>query len=290
MIRMFDRPRRARLLLGLLITAALVVVTIDYRTAGDGPLDRLGRVAVSVLGPIQEGLARIFRPVGSFLSGVGRVPSLKDRITTLERENAGLRAEREQVADVFRENDRLRGLLRLRDRLDLRTMPAQVIGIGPSNFHRTIFVDRGTADGVRTGMPVIGAEGLVGKVQTAGAGTSEIILVTDRSSGVAGRLATSGETGVVEGTGGRDLRFEIINPEARVKLGDQVVTSGYDGGVYPPGIPIGSVLRAPESRTALSRVVVLRPFVDFSTLDYVLLVTGGTGRRAAPAPGPGGSP
>lgn len=277
MIRMFDRTRRLRLLLALLITASIVIITVDYRAGGGGPLASLGRGAMTVLGPIQEGLARIGRPIGHFFAGFTEVPSLRARIGTLERENAALRARQEQVADVFRENATLRSLLGLRDRLDLRTMPAQVIGVGPSNFDRTLFIDRGSRDGVRRGMPVIGGAGLVGRVINAGTGSSEVLLIVDRSCAVAGRLASGGETGVVEGTGGSALRFEILNPEAKVAVGEQVVTSGYEGGVYPPGIPIGTVTLVPAGRSSLTKVVTVQPFVDFTSLDYVLLVVAQTG-------------
>lgn len=286
MIRMFDRSRRARLLFALLVTASLVLVTVDYRSKGNGPLRALGRAAMTVIGPVQEGLGRIVRPVGNFFAGFTKVPSLKERINLLERENADLRTRQEQLDDVYRENSSLRELLALRDRLALRTLPAQVIGVGPSDLERTLFVDRGTDDGVRDGMPVIGGAGLLGKVIEAGRRTAMVQLVVDRNSSVAGRLASTGETGLVSGTGGSDLRFEVFNSEAKVSPGDQVVTSGYDGGVYPPGIPIGSVAGAPSGEASLSRVATVRSVVDFTTLDYVLLVLGWVPQ---PAPSPSAS-
>lgn len=272
MIRMFDRSRRMRFLLVLLITTSLVLITIDFRSKGDSPLDAVGRFVVTVLSPIQEGLAKIGRPIGNFVRGFTEVPSLRARVEALDRENAALQAQIEQQTDVFRENRSLRRLLGLRDRLDLETVSAQVIGIGPSNFERTLFIDRGTSDGVRLGMPVIGGAGLVGRVIAAGPSSSEVLLIVDRSSSVAGRLAGSGETGILEGTGGATLRFEILNPDARVRKGDRVVTSGYDGGVYPAGVPIGIVTEVPKQQGALSRVVTVRPFVNFTGLDYLLLV------------------
>lgn len=273
MIRLSDSKRRTRLLLALLLTASLVIITVDFRTEGDGVLDKIGRAAVTVLGPLQEGLRKIFRPVGGFFTGLGRVPSLQHRIELLERENALLRSSQEQVADVFRENARLRQLLAMRERLNLRTLPSQVIGIAPSNFERSVFIDAGTRDGVRRGMPVVGGEGLVGRVIAAGTSSSEVLLIVDRSSDVAGRLTATGETGVLEGSG-TDLRFELLNPYAKVAIGDQVVTAGYDRGVYPAGIPIGRVSTIPPGRQSLSKVVSVRPLVDFSSLDYVLVILG----------------
>jgi rod shape-determining protein MreC len=121
-------------------------------------------------------------------------------------------------------------------------------------------------------MPVVAGDGLVGRVVQAARSTSEVLLILDPSSAVAGRLTASGETGVVEGHGD-DLRFELLSPHARVAVGDPVVTAGYDRGVYPPGVPIGRVARIPRSRTSVAPIVELRPTVDFARLDYVLVVT-----------------
>lgn len=274
MIRLFDRTRRLRLLLALLLTASIVFITIDFRTAGEGPLEKAGRTAMSVLGPLQEGIARVLRPVGNFFAGFTQVGSLKEQIQELERQNALLKQREQQVADVGRENDRLRRLLGLEGRLGLKTVPAQVIGVGPSNFEHTIIVDRGSAEGIRKDMPVVAGDGLVGRVVTVGPHTARVLLLIDRSNAVAGRLAANGETGVLEGTGREELRFELLDAAAPVRLGDQVVTSGYEGGVYPPGVPIGSVSRLAPRTTALTRLVFVQPFVDFTSLDYLLIVVG----------------
>lgn len=278
MIRMFDRTRRLRLLLAVLLAASITIITIDYRSGGDGPLDKVGRAALAVLGPVQEGLARVLRPVGNFLAGFTQVPSLRERVASLEQENASLRAQQEQVADVLRENESLRRLLVLRERFGFRTMAAQVVGVGPSNFERSVFIDRGSRDGVRRDMPVIGGEGLAGRVLEVGPTTAQVLLIVDRQSAVAGRLSSNGETGIIEGTGGRAMRFELFDPAAAVAVGDKVLTSGYDRGLFPPGIPVGTVVSAPPSPGGLSRVVQVEPLVDFSSLDHLLLVLGDGGR------------
>ena len=274
MIKMFDRTRRLRVLLAVLVMASLTIITIDFRTDGDGPLDRVGRGALTVIGPIQSGLARVFKPVGNFFAGFTKVPALRDRIVALERELATLRTEREQIADITRENQSLRRLLALRDRFGFDTVAAQVIGVSPSNFERTIFIDVGRPDGVTRDTPVIAGEGLIGRVVSVGESSSRVVLLTDRSSSVAARLAATGKTGVLEGDGTGLLRMELFDPQTEVAVGDKVVTSGYDRGLYPPGIPLGTVVDAPDAGTGLTRVVRVEPTVDFSSLDYVLLVVG----------------
>lgn len=274
MIRMTDRARRHRLLLAALIVASLTIVTLDFRSDGPGPLNAVGHVTMQVLGPVQRGLGAIVSPIGGFLGGIGRGGSLRSRVSLLERENAQLRAREQQVADIERENTRLRRQVALKDRFNLRTVAASVTGVGPSNFERSVFIDRGSADGLRKDMPVIGDGGLVGRVQRVSAESSVVRLIIDRRSAVAGRLTTTGETGVLEGTGSGLLRFELLDPAAKVAVGDRVVTSGYDRGLYPAGLPVGTVIEAPPARSNLSRVVTVRPFVDFSSLDFVFPVLG----------------
>ena len=286
MIRMFDRYKRVRWLLVILIVASLAIVTIDYRSKGNGPFERIGHVALTILSPIQHGLVTIFRPVGNFFAGFTEVPSLRARVSTLQRQVAELRAGENTVAEIERENESLRKLLGIRDRYNLNTLAAQVIGVSPSNFERTVFIDRGSRAGVKKDMPVIAGDGLVGRVIRVGASTSEILLLIDRTSAVASRVVPSGETGLLEGDGSENTKLELFNPDAKLGVGDRVVTSGYDRGLYPPGIPIGTVVSAPPAQSNLSRVVAIQPYVDFSSLDYVLLIIGQT---ATSSPSPSGT-
>ncbi len=274
MIRMSDRSKRLRVLMVVLVMSSITIITLDYRSEGDGPLDSVGRVAMTVLGPIQHGLVVIFKPVGQFFAGFTEVPTLKERISTLERQNAELRTQQNEVTDLTRENGSLRGLLALQARFDLRTMTARVIGVSPSNFERVVFIDRGSKHGLRKDMPVISGDGLVGRVTSVGRSTAEVLLLLDRSSAVASRVDSTGETGILEGNGSGSLTLELLDPNAKVSVGDRVITSGYDKGLFPPGIPLGTVTKAPPANSNLSRKVEVQPFVDFSSLDYVLLVTG----------------
>ncbi|HEX9774717.1 MAG TPA: rod shape-determining protein MreC [Actinomycetota bacterium] len=275
MIRMFDRTRRRRLLLAALVLASITIITLDFRAGGnDGPLDKIGRGVMTVLAPVQRGLVTVFRPVGSFFAGFTRVPSLQQRIIDLERANANLQAELQQVEDVTRENESLRQLLALAQRNNFKTKAVQVIGVSQSNFERSIIIGGGSAAGVAVDMPVVAGEGLVGRVVSVSRDSARVLLITDRSSAVAARLATNGKAGVVDGAGTGRLRFELLDPLTAVSPGDRVVTSGYDRGLYPSGIVIGTVTDAPPAGSNLSRVVTVEPVVDFSRLDYVLLVVG----------------
>jgi rod shape-determining protein MreC len=277
MIRLTERGRRTRVLLALLLAASLALVTVDVRSSGDGPLDKLGSALSAAVGPLQGALASALRPVGNFFAGFGKVGGLREQIRQLERQNALYKQRELGVGDVVRENEQLRALLGMRDRLKLDFLAAEVIAVGPSNFEHSIVLDRGTGDGVRQGMPVAGAGGLVGRVVAVTATTARVMLVVDPSSAVSSRLASSGELGVCKGTGRNRLRFDLLDRGASVEVGDEVVTSGHEGSLYPPGIPIGIVDEV-SGRPGLRRSVVVKPYVDFTSVDHVLVVTGGAAR------------
>lgn len=274
MLRMFDSARRLRLLLVALTVASIGLITLDARNPTGGPLDALGGATRVVLGPVQRALSTVARPVGAFFSGLVQGGALRSRIERLELENAELRSLQEQFDDVLRENDELRREAGVPSRLGLRTTVASVVGVGPSNFERVVIIDKGRTDGLRIDMPVLGNGGLVGRIVRLGPDTADVLLMIDRQSSIASRLATNGELGTSNGKGAGTLELELLDSNARVSEGDRVVTSGYSGGLYPTGIPIGTVISAPEAGSNLTRKVTVRPAVDFSRLSFVFVVTG----------------
>jgi rod shape-determining protein MreC len=266
---MYRRSTRQRIFLAALLAASATVVTLDFREHPGGPIRRISNVAVSVVAPLQDGLARIFKPVGNFLSGLGELPQLRAENAKLRSEVEQLKADQRRFPEVERENASLRALTGAKDWAAGRSLTAQVIGVGPSNHEWTIFVDKGSSDGVKTDMAVISPEGLVGRVVLAAGSYSKVLLIIDPNHAVGSRLVGSGETGVLSGQSQADLRFDFIGPDTKVDTGETVVTSGYDRGIYAPGIPLGRVTRVEASKDGLSKTAYVSPFVDFTKLDFV---------------------
>jgi rod shape-determining protein MreC len=267
--------RRARLVLILLIISALVLVTVDFRGGdggGDGPLDQARGVITSVFRPVQDGVVTLVRPIGNAASSVTDIFSVRSENERLRARIETLSERHRSVTDLERENVELRDLLNIRDRGQLETVAAQTVALGPSNFEWTITIDAGSDDGVERGMPVINGDGLVGRVFQVTPSASRVLLAIDPNFGAAARIARSGETGLVDGRGGDPMLFSPEDPEAPIEVGDELVTSAYDGGAFPGGIPIGAVAEVGETSTRLTREVQVRPFVDFTRLHHVLVV------------------
>lgn len=275
-----NRARSTRLLVVTLISASLITITVDYREGDSGPLAAAGDAALAIVSPLQEAVSRVTDPIGTFFSTLLRLPSIRRENLELLNENAELRSEGATRAAIEARVNELEGLLGLQESLGPRveTLAAQVIANGVSNFEWTIEVDQGSSDGVEVGMPVVAAAGLVGHVIRVTPGTSVVQLLIDHDSAVAGRLVTAGDTGLLEGQGEGDLKMTLVGPDVVVEPDDTVVTAGYrllEGAaqsLYPPNVLIGTVSHVLSEDNALEKSVTVRPAVDFSNLDLVLVV------------------
>lgn len=269
---MYRRSAKQRLALAALIAASATVITLDFRQNPGGPVRRAQDWAVSVVAPLQDGVARVFEPVGNFLSSLTQIGGLRRENAELERDNEDLRAQLRRYPETVRENERLLALLSEKDWAKGERQGARVIGVGPSNYEWTAFIDQGRGQGIRESMAVVSSEGLVGRVVLAAENYSQVLLVIDPAHAVGSRLSGSGDTGVMQGRGEQDLRFEFIDPDVKIDKGETVVTSGYDKGIYPPGIPIGRITRFRKAPSGLQQIAFVSPFVDFGKLDHVLVL------------------
>lgn len=268
---MSDR-RRSRTLLAVLVLVSLVLLTIDYRQGEDGTIASLQRTALSMMAPIQEGLAAIVRPVANFAGSVIELGRLREQNAELEAELRRLREGRLSRADLERENAALRELLTMRERLAFTTTGARVIAQPPGAFGWTVLIDAGQQQGIRPGMAVIDADGLVGKVTEVTGTHARVQLLTSPSAGYAVRIVENGEEGLLTGRGPRPFRLEVINPEAEVIPGSEVVTRAFRGSAIPDGIPIGVVEDGPDTEVTGGRFLAVRPYVDFTRLQHVQVI------------------
>jgi rod shape-determining protein MreC len=291
------RARSTRLLVITLVFVSLLTITIDYRGGQSGPLELAGKGALTVIGPMQQAVAKVAHPIGAFFSGIVHIASLQSENRQLEDELRKLRTENTAASEAIVENDQLRGLLAIKARLGLEGVAASVIADSLSNFEWSVTIDAGSAQGVKVDEAVVSGDGLVGHVTEVTPGWSKVTLILDPTSAVAGRLVDSGDTGLVVGDGNHDMTMQMVAPSATVNPGEAVVTAGFRGGLYPAGILVGLVSHVAPAEGSLSKVVSIAPVVDFSSLQFVQVVTGtrplpppspGAGASASPSPGAGG--
>lgn len=278
----------SRRVLGLLVLASLTVITLDARTGADSPLNPVRSAVGSVVGPLEDVTNSMTQPFADATGFFRTNKSLRGDIATLSAENSRLRG---QLAGEPLDRQRLAqldGLTRTASETGYSLVAARVIAMGPvQSFSRTVTIDAGTSSGVRADMTVLNNDGLVGRVVRTTRSTATVLLIVDRSSVVGGRLSTNMEIGFLRGRGsigdtGR-LDLELVDNAVEPSRDDAVVTWGSKNGVpYVAGIPIGRVESVVSTPRQSSRLAVIRPFVDFTSLDVVGVVVpkGTRGDRA----------
>ncbi len=267
---MFDFLKKFRtpLLAGGLVLVALLVYSANLR---QGPRTTLfERAVLQITAPFQKGIDVAWTAVADSWDHYFWLVGTKEENRRLHDENRRLRAELYELTEIRLANERLRRLLEFKEEMDLPALPAQLIAADASSWFRTVVIDKGSSDGVREGMPVVVAEGAVGRVITVAAGQSRVLLVTDASSAVAALVQRNRTRGVVRGRG-ENLNLEYALREADVRVGDVLITSG-TGGIFPKGIPIGRVSGVSREAYGLFQGVEIEPFVDFSRLEEVLVL------------------
>jgi rod shape-determining protein MreC len=270
--------QRARRVLGLLVLACLTVMTLDAKAGADSPLDPVRSAVGGVFGPAETATAAAFGPFTDLGDALRTNHGLRRDIARLEADNARLRG---QVSTLPVDRQRLAeldGLTRTVADTGYSMVAARVVAMGPlQSFSRTVTIDAGTSSGVRKDMTVLNSDGLVGRVVRATRTTATVLLIVDTDSVVGGRLGTNLEIGFLRGRGTADntgrLALDLVDNSVMPSKDDVVVTWGSPDGVpYVAGIPIGRVESVVSSPRQSSRLAVIKPFVDFTSLDVVGVV------------------
>ena len=239
--------RRTRIVLGVLLAAALALITIDYRGSAGGPLGGLRALGGSVFGSVEGAAGVVTRPVAAFADGLTGSGS-QGKIDALQRQVVDLRAQLNQQQLSKYDERQLSQLLQLAGRGRYRIVTASVIAAGAS-YDDSVTIDAGRVDGIKPDETVLNGQGLVGTVTSVSATTSTVLLVTDASVTVGVRLAGTGQIGVVSGTGKSMtgsglLRLQVFDVNAILHPGQELVTFGSAGGrPYVPGVPVGVITR-----------------------------------------------
>lgn len=282
--------RRGRLVLGVLLSVALVALTIDHRAGESSPLRQLRTAGATVLGTVQQLGVGVVRPVGAFVQSILDAPSAQRRIDALQKENAELRANLvagRLDAGRAKELERLLGLTRDKG---YKVVTANVVARrGLPGFEDSVQIDVGSADGVQPEMTVLNGDGLVGRVLYTSPHSSTVLLISDLASAVGARLEGDKEIGVVHGVGenGRLVQFRLLDSTAPLSRGGRIVSFGSkDGKPYAPGVPIGIIERVEATPGELTRIAYARPYADLTALDVVGVVVAAPTRedREAVAP------
>lgn len=266
------RGRRTLLAVALLVLLALMLRASVRAPERLGPVDRL---LVRITAPMQSVAVRLLSNVSqSWTHYVSLVGVQRDN-ERLQAENAQLRMQLLAATQLAGRAERLQKLLDLRSQVLSDTTTAQVIGLEVSRQFRVmrLRLDRGGAE-IKPGMPVLSAGGIVGRILRVVGPYSDVQLSTDPRSSVDVLLPRTGSRGVLKGVTNDSnyvSRIEYLVQKDEVQVGDEVVTSGL-GGIFPPDMAVGRVVRLRKSAASMYQEVEVAPVVDFGKLREVMIV------------------
>ncbi len=219
------------------------------------------------LAPWQGGLTQAAGSVGE----LGSLPQMARENADLREKVGALAAENTRLQALSQENERLAGLLKLRDNSFPAGRAARVVARDPSTWFAQVAADQGSDDGVGPDTVAVAPEGLVGRVSQVAPQSCRIKLLVAPGSAVPVMLARTGAVGILYGDGGYTCQIKFVSHNVEVKEGEEVLTSGM-GQVYPGGLLVGRVIRNYGRTEALFQSLEVQPAVDFGRLRHVLLV------------------
>jgi rod shape-determining protein MreC len=272
----------------IILTAAIFIqvlgLAVQVKRSAENQSSRLIRIwAVSAITPLEKAIVSVQTGASNvwhnyfYLRGVRQENrQLREQIEQLQLEQVRLQQDANQA-------HRLQALLGFKEQFISKTLAAQVIGSSGSEQSRTVYLDKGSRDGIQQDMAVISADGVVGRVISVFKNTSQVLLINDQTSGVGVILEQSRVLGVMQGKASGGLVIDKVMADEEIQVGDKVLTSGGDL-IFPKGLLIGTVSKVDKGPEFLQ--VSVKPAAKLERLEEVLVILKKEEREPAVAGAP----
>jgi len=260
-----------RILLVVLIVASIVMLTVYAREGDGGPLHSMQNGVMNVSGRAGGATAVVRGGVESIGGAVEDATANPTTLNALREQNEQLRQMVANAEEYRQEADRLRGLLDMKQVSGVTGPVARIIGRSTNAWDQSITLDLGASSGVKPGMTIMGATGVIGQVSRTTEDTSTVRLLTDPNSGAAVMIQSSREDGIVKGSTSGILMLEDLGEDVIPQVGDVVLTSGL-GGSYERGLIVGSVVSVNKTASNPTGTILVTPNDTASVLEEVIVV------------------
>jgi rod shape-determining protein MreC len=267
MLELF-RKYRLRLLAGSLVLAALLFYSANLRHQNNTTL--FEKVVLQIAAPLLYSFDSTCRTADGLWNRYLWLINTETQNEILRTENRRLQNELTDLQEVRLANQRLRKLLDFREDSGFSGVAARIIAVDAGSLFRTVIIDKGSKHGLREGLPVVVAEGAVGRIVKCTPRQSRVLLVTDASSSVAALAQRSRTRAICRGQGDY-LTLEFALRRDDIAIGDHIITSG-TGGTFPKGLVLGRVSDIEREAYSLFQTVTVIPEVDFNRLEEVLVL------------------
>lgn len=262
-----SRHKSLVLLAGVIILQ-VVLLAVQIKRDSQGRLLRVW--TVGAVSPFERAGAKGIGNIRGTWSHYFALQNTSRENEQLRRENDDLKIQVNQLQSKAAEADRLAALLNFRQaQRNVPMLAARVIGTSADTASQTVYLDRGERDGIRRNMGVITPDGVVGKVIESYRDTAQVLLLTDKDSGVGAMLAESRIQSPVGGTGEPLLSMKYIPTDDAVNMGEHVVTSGMDR-IFPRDLPVGVITEIKTGRPF--QQIRVRPAANLQRLEEVIVL------------------
>ena len=229
------------------------------------------QVIIEITAPLQKLIKQTVNTAEDLWLSYFYLVNLRHENRQLKRKVDGLRTETSRYRELLTTHERLKGLLQFKQAINRPVLAAQVIGRDPTGWFKSIVIDKGNRAGLRPNMPVVNASGVVGRIVSISPNYANVLLIIDQNSAVDCLIQRSRDRGIAKGASTEIFKLDYVVKSSDVAVEDMVVTSGL-GGVFPKGLPVGQISEVNEISGELFKDIKLRPAVDFSKLEEVLVI------------------
>jgi len=266
----FSKGRRKLVFAIVLLLISVVMLSISIlNPAQETHLFR--KVALESIAPLEGVVNKASAQIAGVWERYIFLVNLGEKNRELVTENHALSKKINDYREIYLEYLRLKELVGLKEKTDYPTVAARVVGRKQSPIFETILIDKGSADGIRVGQPVLAVEGILGKVMEASWHVSKVLLLVDYNSNIDTLIQRGRAHGILQGAGEKGCKLKYVRRTEDVKIGDVVVTSGL-AGVFPKGLVLGTVYSVEKKETGLFQEIQISPAVDVTRLEDVLVV------------------
>ncbi|OIP91000.1 MAG: rod shape-determining protein MreC [Syntrophobacterales bacterium CG_4_8_14_3_um_filter_58_8] len=254
------------------VAAVLLIISLTVISYSASRLSETGflrKMVLEAAAPVEDAVNVSLKGLHDSWKRYLFLVGLEDENRRLRHGNAVLSEQLNHYREGYIEGMRLQKLLNLKDSLTNRVVAARVVDRNRASLFKTILIDKGTADGMRVGFPVLSEQGVVGRIIETAWHASQVLLLVDGNSNIDGLIQRSRAQGILQGAGSAGCNLKYISRVEEVLPGDVVLSSGL-AGVFPKGLLLGVVTKVSRKGEGLFQKIDVAPAVDFGKLEEVL--------------------
>ncbi len=264
-------PKRLYTVIAVLILVAVSLISVSFYFKSPEKTGFFRKITLEAAAPLGSAVNSALGSIGMAWNRYVLLVELEEKNRELERTVASLTREVNDRREMSLECIRLRGLIDMKNDVGFPAVAARVAGRNRLSVFRTVLINKGTADGIETGFPVVAAEGVAGRIIEVSWNVSKVLLLVDYNSNIDALVQRNRCQGVLQGAGSSGCELKYVQRSQDVQVGDVVISSGLDG-IFPKGLLLGTVAAVEKKDSGLFQRIKVYPTLDIAKLEEVLVI------------------